>query len=228
MRFMDEIRDNTGYYYIYNKLNLNDFLIIIAYLFIILSLWIVYLIYPGRNDFESFDMIMGLITLGFSIPFVAHFTDRTVKFLFFRIKKNKIVTKGMPYRAVVTGSNQGKVLFKDNITKKVNYSYYPVVKVYMNGEFQTLTSKMPMSNSHWKGLKDKNVIVFVYKDEFIFTDFSATDDDVLNLEYIEVDRKYIYNKIKEAEHMWVITVAAAVALINVAVMAIRIVFRLLM
>lgn len=222
---MDEIRDNTGYYYIYNKLNLNDFVIIIAYLFIFISLWIVYLIYPRRNDFESFDMIMAVVGIGFSIPFVAHFTDRAVKFFSFRIKKNKIVTKGMPYRAVVIGSNKGKVLFKDTITKKENYPYYPVVKVYMNGEFHTLTSKMPMSNSHWKGLKDKNVIVFVYKDEFIFSDFSATDDDVLNLEYIEVDRKYIYNKIKEDEHMWVITVAAAVALANVAIMALRIVLR---
>ena len=31
MRFLDEIRDNSGYYYIDDKLNLNDFVLMIAY-----------------------------------------------------------------------------------------------------------------------------------------------------------------------------------------------------
>lgn len=221
MRFLDEIRDNSGYYYIDDKLNLNDFVLMIAYAMIMLALWVVYLVYPGKNDFAGFDIVMQLLIVGFSTPFMAHFFGRTVKFIDFKLKKHKILTKGMPYRGIVIDSKKGKILFKDSITRKKLYSYYPVIKVYIRGEEHILTSRIPMNNFHENGLKDKNVIAFVYKGEFIMTDFSPTDDDVLNLEYIDARYKYKYNKYKEFEYMWLTTVAAAVALLHAVLMGIK-------
>ena len=89
MRFFDEIRDNSGYYYVDDKMNLNDFVLMIAFVFLMVGLYVVYLIYPGKEEWESFDIIMNLLVVGFSIPFVVHFTDRAVKFIGFKLKKNK-------------------------------------------------------------------------------------------------------------------------------------------
>ena len=228
MRFFDEIRDNSGYYYIHEKINLNDFVLMIAYVFLMVGLYVVYIIYPGREEWESFDMTMTILVVGFSIPFVAHFTDRAVKFLGFRLKKAKILKNGYPYRAKLVESKQGKILYKDSMLNIKRYCYYPVIDAYINGEYQTLTSKLPISNSHEMGLKDKTVTVMVYKDEFIFLDFSPSDDGIMNLDYIEFKNKTDYNKYKKLEYMWTMVVLASVALFHVVLMAIKIALKYFM
>jgi hypothetical protein len=78
------------------------------------------------------------------------------------------------------------------------------------------------------GLKDKTVTVMVYKDEFIFLDFSPSDDGIMNLDYIEFKNKTDYNKYKKLEYMWTMVVLASVALFHVVLMAIKIALKYFM
>ena len=225
MRFFDEIRDNSGYYYVDDKMNLNDFVLMIAFVFLMVGLYVVYLIYPGKEEWESFDIIMNLLVVGFSIPFVAHFTDRAVKFIGFKLKKNKILKNGLPCRATVVESKEGKILYKDSMLSIVRRSYYPVINAYINGEHHTITSKLLVSNSHETGLKDKSVTAMVYKDEFILLELSPSDDGVMNLEYINYKNKTDYNRDKKIEYMWTVVVLAAIAVFNTVMMGIKIIIR---
>ena len=227
MRLLDEIRDNSGYYYIHEKMNLNDLVIMLAFVFLTVAFYVVNLIYPHKEEFQGFDMTMTLLIIGFSVPFVAHLLDRTVKFLDFKLKKNKILKKGFPYRARVIDSKKGKVIFKDSMMKITRYSYYPVIRAYVNGEECVFTSKLPMNNFHENGLKDRNVIVQIYRNEFIFLDYSPSDDDVMNLEYIDFNNKSIFNKYKQLEKMWIVVVFGSVAVVHVILMVLKIVFNYL-
>ena len=227
MRLLDEIRDNSGYYYIHEKMNLNDLVIMLAFVFLTIAFYVVNLIYPHKDEFQGFDMTMTLLVIGVSIPFVAHLLDRIVKFFDFKLKKNKILKNGFPYRAKVIDSKKGKVIFKDNMMKITRYSYYPVIRAYVNGEERVFTSKLPMNNFHENGLKDRNVMVQIYRNEFIFLDYSPSEDDVMNLEYIDFNNKSTFNKYKQLEKMWIVVVFGSVAVVHVILMVLKIVFKYL-
>ncbi|MBQ3544610.1 MAG: hypothetical protein IJA34_06460 [Lachnospiraceae bacterium] len=64
---------------------------------------------------------------------------------------------------------------------KYNLGYYYVdEKFNINGEYKTYTSKFAVSNSEKDTLSSKLIMLFLYKDKFIITDFKEIHNEDLS------------------------------------------------
>ena len=92
LNFLKEIHEDTGYYYTNERLDLHDFVILVAFIIISTSLVIVEFIYSLQEITPESIFLFAMICIIFISPFLAHFLVKTFKILSFRRKKKKILT----------------------------------------------------------------------------------------------------------------------------------------
>lgn len=195
MKFLDDLRENIGYYYVDEEINLNDLVIMIAYVLITVAIIIVEII-MSLEDSDFTRLIITILYVGLSIPFIAHFIGKLSKMLAFKLKRRRFIKNGQCYRGRIVDSLKGKLLFKDSVSGKEKYSYYPVVEVCQGDTIYRFASKSAVNNSDKTALTDRNVTLYCYGEDFILTEVNIAGDFRHSLEYVNAKNKRNYERVE--------------------------------
>ena len=214
LNFLKEIHEDTGYYYTNERLDLNDFVILIAFIIISTSLVIVEFIYSLQEITPESIFLFAMICIIFISPFLAHFLVKTFKILSFRRKKKKILTQGKMYTAKLVDSKKGPSLFKDSITGTEKFSYYPVVEYYDNGNYIRLTSPFAVNNTYLQALRSRQVTIHIYKNAFILSEVSIADSKDESLQTRNSKYTDLTEAFEKAHRIYVIFLVCHIILTN--------------
>lgn len=215
IRFLEEIRDDSGYYYVNEKLDLNDFVILIAFMIISFALVVVEYIYSLQEITPETIIIFAMICIIFCSPFLAHFLVKGFKIITFRRKKKKILTHGDMYIAKLVDSKKGPCLFKDNITETEKFSYYPIVEYYDNNGLIRLTSPYAVNNTYMKALSSQQVTIYIYKKAFILSDFAIADSKENSLSHRNSRYKDLSEILEKANRIYATYLICYLIFINI-------------
>ena len=190
--FIQELRENTGYYYTDEKINIKDFTILCAFIITLISLTFVW--NSHKDSFYPDTFIV--ITTPFYVPYIIYFLIKLYKMIKFKIVKKIILTHGQEYSAKITSSVEGKRLFYEPITLTEKFSYYPVITYYDTGKYKNLTSSFAVNNSHFLGLASDKVTIYIYKDKFIINEYSTANSADESLYHKKNHSYKTFNKLK--------------------------------
>ncbi|MBQ4524018.1 MAG: hypothetical protein IJA10_13870 [Lachnospiraceae bacterium] len=224
LNFIKELRDDTGYYYTNERLDLNDFVILIAFIIISTSLVIVEFIYSLQEITPEFIIIFAMVCIIFTSPFLAHFLVKAFKIVSFRRKKKKILTQGQMYTAKLVDSKKGPSLFKDSITGTEKFSYYPVVEYYDNGDHIRLTSPFAVNNTYLQALRSQQVTIHIYKNAFILSDVSLADSKDESLQARNSRYTDLTESLEKAHRIYVISLACYLIIMNLLRLILKAIF----
>ncbi len=174
--FLKDIKEDVGYYYVDEHYDLNDFVMLIVFIFLAVGITVAELIYTVKDDslFTKFMfMVLGAL---FAVPFIAHFLVKIVKMLMFRKRKKRYIEMGKMYRGRIVGEVKDKKLFEDNTFGNVKYAYRPIIEYYCDGDVVEETSKYAFSNRFADVLSNTEVTVYKYKNNFIIEDIGVAED----------------------------------------------------
>lgn len=169
---LEDIKNDLGYYYVNEQYDLNDFVLLIAFVFLAVAMGVVEVIYSYKGKTVMDTVIFIVLGIVFATLFIAHFLIKTVKIIMFRNKKSRYMERGVSYRGKIISEKRGGKIFDDKITGKEKYMYYPTVEYYCNGECIRETSRYAFSNSYEIALRDVKVTIYKYKNDIILTDIS--------------------------------------------------------
>ncbi|MGN1458062.1 MAG: hypothetical protein ACI4XP_08960 [Acutalibacteraceae bacterium] len=156
------------------KMNLGDVVIFAVTFILNISLFFAGLFYDLNGDLDDLIKLVTLIlAIIFNIPFIAHFIDKILSMIRFRIKINKFKTNGKRFVAKIIDEDLGKPLMK--FETYTIYTYYPVVK-FCDSDFHKfiLKSKYPMCASYKSALRSDTVTIYVMNEDFLIFDFEET------------------------------------------------------
>ncbi len=221
MKFLKDLKENTGYYYVDEEMNLNDLVLMLAFVFITFAVIVVRIIESFKDSYIT-ELIIGLVYIGLSIPFIAHFVIKISKMLAFRFKRRKFISNGKCCRARIVDSVKGKCIFKDSTSGIEKFSYYPVAELYSDDKIYRITSVSALNNRAETALADNNVTLVVYGDDFILTEFNPAASFRNSIEYNSSQNKMVYEKTNELISKVALTAITGVTVINVIYLIIRI------
>ena len=182
---LEDIKNDAGYYYVDERYDLNDFVLLIAFVFLAVAMGVVDVIYSYKGKTVTDTVIFMVMGIVFATPFIAHFLIKTVKIIMFRRKKKRCKENGVSYRGKIISDKRGKKLFDDKITGKEKYMYYPTVEYYCNGECIRETSRYAFSNSYEIALSDVKVTIYKYKNDIILTDMIEACSRETSVAYVK-------------------------------------------
>lgn len=226
MKFLDDLRENIGYYYVDEEMNLNDLVLMIAYVLITVAIIIVEIIMSLKDSYLT-RLTITLLYFGLSIPFAVHFIGKLTKMLVFKLKRRRFMKNGQCYRGRIVDSIKGKLLFKDAVSGKEKYSYYPVVEVCQGDTIYRFSSKSAVNNSAETALADRNVTLLCYEEDFILTDVNLAGSFRHSLEYINSEDKSGYERVGALITKVSFIFITGFAIINIIQLVFKIVFQYL-
>lgn len=228
-KFLENIKDDVGYYCINEHYDLSDFIMFSVFLFIAVALGINHYIQSlnGESSMIWFaTIVIGSILL---IPFLIHFSVKSVKIINYRRKKKRCIENGIRCRGRIVDEKVGKMIFHNKIEGKIKYEYYPVVEYYCNGVLIRETSAYPYSNPYKEVLSDTKVTVYKNKNDLILTDITTAyqkENSVRTMEKTFETRKKA-TKIKFSKKDWLaFIIAILICLVVIALKSWQIILRI--
>lgn len=175
-RFLDDIKARKSYYYVDECYDLNDYVIFIAFIFIVVGLAGAEYLYTLKDDSVSTKIMFVVTGVAFTAPFIAHFFIKLIKMGIFKIRKKRCIEKGTMYRGRLVTQERDRKLFESKAFGKEIYAYRPVVEYYCEGEKIRETSKYAFSNRFADVLSDAKVTIYKYKNDLILEDVILAKD----------------------------------------------------
>lgn len=175
-KFLEEIKARKSYYYVDEHYELNDYVIFVAFIFIVIGLAGAEFIYTLKDDSVSTKVMFVVTDIAFTAPFIAHFFLKIVKMGIFKMRKKRCIEKGTMYRGRFVSQEKDRKLFESKAFGKEIYTYRPVVEYYCKGEKIREVSKYAFTNRYADVLSDAKVTVYKYKDDMILEDIILAKD----------------------------------------------------
>lgn len=182
---LEDIKNDIGYYYVDEQYNLNDFVLLIAFIFLAVAMGVVEAIYSYKGKTVMDTISFMLLSMIFATPFIAHFLIKTAKIIMFKRKKKRFKENGEVYRGKIISENRGEKIFDDKITGKEKYMYYPIVEYYCNGECIREASRYAFSNSYKTALRDVRVTIYKYKNDIMLIDMCEACEREDSIAYVK-------------------------------------------
>ena len=219
---LEDIKNDVGYYYVDERYDLNDFVLLIAFIFLAVAMGVVDIIYSYKGKSVMDTVTFMMLSIIFATPFIAHFLIKTVKIIMFKRKKKCCKENGESYRGKIISEKKGKKLFDDKITGKEKYMYYPTVEYYCNGEYIREASHYAFSNSYEIALSDAKVTIYKYKKDIILTDITEAYNRETSVAYVKGGGSlWFYTIVKKLDDAMMPVIMIGTCLIYLIIFAIR-------
>ena len=219
---LEDIKNDVGYYYVDEYYDLNDFVLLIAFIFLAVAMGVVEVIYSykGKTVMDTISFMM--LSIIFATPFISHFLIKTVKIIMFRRKKKRCKENGKSYRGKIISEKRGGKIFDDKITGKEKYMYYPIVEYYCNGECIREASRYAFSNSYEIALSDVKVTIYKYKNDIVLTDIIEAYNREISVAYVKGRGSlWFYNIVKKLDETMMPVIMIGTCLTYLIIFAIR-------
>ena len=221
--FLKDIKEDVGYYYVDEHYDLNDFVMLIAFIFLAVGMTVAEIIYYAKDDSASTKILFMILGMIFAVPFIAHFLIKIVKMNIFKRRKKRCIEKGTIYRGKIVGEVKDRKLFEDNTFQIEKYAFRPIVEYYCNGSIVEETSKYAFSNRFENVLSNADVTVYKYKNTLIIEDVAVADNKQMTIKNINKSNAPWHEKDKQRFDKLVLTSALATVAVWVIVFGVKLV-----
>ncbi len=197
-KFLQDIKEDVGYYYVDEHYDLNDFVMLIAFIFLAVGISVAEIIYyTAKDNSAATKMMFMVLSTIFAVPFIAHFLIKIVKMITFKNRKKRCIEKGTIYRGKIVGEIKDKKLFQDDTFQIEKYAFRPIVEYYCNGSIVEETSKYAFSNRFEDVLSNADITVYKYKNDLIIEDVAVADNKQRTIKSINTSYLPWYEKDKQ-------------------------------